>query len=152
MNGTFDCARFRDALIDHVDGSLPPADRAAARAHEGSCDPCGALAGAVRAQAALLSRLARPAPPSDLGLRIERALGARVAPRRSRLWMAWTAAAAAALFALVGFAGTQNGPAPERSVRIVDVELPDRGSFLGRYSPSVENPGATLLDPLVTSE
>jgi anti-sigma factor RsiW len=147
-----DCDRFRDALLDLVDGTLAPADLAAARAHERSCEACASLAGAVRTQSALLSRLPRPAPPADLGARIERALGARSVVRRPRRWMAWTAAAAALLLAVAGVAGTLRGSAPERSVRVVDVELPDRGSFLGRYSPSVENPGANLLDPLVTNE
>jgi hypothetical protein len=37
-------------------------------------------------------------------------------------------------------------------VRVVDVELPDRGSYLGRLSPNAENPMASLLDPLDSGE
>jgi len=146
------CDRFRDAVMDLVDTTLPPAAREEARTHERTCPECAGLARAVRGQSALLSRLPRPAPPSDLGWRIERALGSRAAVASPRRWSAWAAAAAAALVGVIGILSAPRGPQAERSVRVVDVELPDRGSFLGRVSPNVENPGASLLDPLVTSE
>ena len=154
MNGMTDpCAGLRDVLLDYVDGTLAPAGRDAARAHERSCAECAELIRTVRAQAALLSRLPRPAPPPDLGGRIERALGARGTVLRPSRWRAWTAAAAAGLVGAIAFFAAPRGPEAERSVRVVDVELPaDRGSYLGRVSPNVENPGASLLDPLVTSE
>jgi len=153
MNGISDpCAVFREGLMDHVDGTLHPAVRDAARAHESSCAPCGALARAVRSQAALLARLPRPAPPPDLGARIERALGSRGTLRRPRRWRAWTAAAAAVVVAAIGLVAAPRGPGAARSVQVVDVELPDRGKFLGRVSPNYENPAANLLDAFAAGE
>jgi anti-sigma factor RsiW len=153
MNAASDpCAAFRDGLMDYVDGTLPPAARDAARAHELSCAACAGLARSVRAQAAILSRLRRPAPPPDLGARIERALGPRGTVLRPRRWLAWTAAAAAILVAAIALVASPTGPAPARSVQVVDVELPDRGTFLRRVSPNFENPSASLLDPLVANE
>jgi predicted anti-sigma-YlaC factor YlaD len=146
------CAGFRDALMDVIDGTLSPAAHELAHLHEKSCSDCAGLARTVREQSALLSRLARPTPPSDLGMRIERALGARGAVVRPRRWRAWAAAAAAALVAAAGLLGSPRAPDAERSVEVVDVVLPDRGSFLGRISPSVDNPGAGLLDPLILVE
>ncbi len=148
MNGNSDpCGAFREGVMDHVDGTLHPAVRDAAAAHERSCAACAALARAVRVQSALLSRLPRPAPPADLGARIDRALGSRGTVLRRPRWRAWTAAAAAALLAAIGLVAAPRGPAAARSVQVVDIELPDRGSFLGRVSPNVENPSASLLDP-----
>ena len=78
MNGMSDpCAGLRDVLLVYVDGTLAAAGRDAVRMHEQSCAACAALLRSIRAQAALFSRLPRPAPPSDLGDRIERALGSR---------------------------------------------------------------------------
>jgi anti-sigma factor RsiW len=150
MNGF--CTGFRELLIDHVDGTLSPADRASASAHEASCAECADLARSVRSQSALLSRLPRPLPPADLGARIERALGSRGMVRRPRRWRAWAAAAAAALVAAIGLFASPRAPDVQRSIRVVDVELPDRGEALGRLSPSAADPGASLLDPLVTPE
>ena len=146
------CAGYRDVLMDVIDGTLSPAAREEARTHERSCSDCAGLARAAREQSALLARLPRPTPPSDLGMRIERALGLRGAVVRPRRWRAWAAAAAAALVAAAGLLGSPRTPDAERSVEVVDVVLPDRGSFLGRVSPSAENPGAGLLDPLILVE
>jgi hypothetical protein len=152
MNTDDPCGAFRDALMDFVDGTLPAAELDAARAHERACPECASLALTVRGQASLLSRVRRPLPPPDLGLRIERALGSRGAVVRPRRWGAWTAAAAAGLVAAIGLLGVPSRRAAERSVHVVDVELPERGSFLGQISPNLDNPGASLLDPLVTGE
>lgn len=149
---TDSCDGFRDVAMDYVDETLSPTARDAARAHERTCAACAELVRAVRDQAGLLSRLARPAPPLDLGGRIERALGTRGTLPRVHRWRAWTAAAAAAIVVAIGLVAAPRNAAPERSVRVVDIELPDRGSFLGRVSPNAENPGASLLDPLVTNE
>lgn len=153
MNGMTDpCAAFRDALMDYADGSLEPAARDAARAHERACAACASLTRSVREQAAIFSRLPRPAPPPDLGARIERALGTRGTVRSVARRRPWIAAAAAVLVAAAAFFAAPRSAAPERSVRIVDVELPDRGSFLGHVTPTAGDPGASLLDPLVSNE
>ena len=154
MTGLDACAVFRGGLMDHVEGALPPAAADAARAHEGACAACGPLARDIRAQVALFSRARRPAPPADLGARIEAALGARGRPEVRRRWGAWPgmAAAAAVAVAAIGLLGGPGSPAASRSVQVVDVVLPDRGSFLGRVSPNFDNPSASVLDPLVTGE
>ncbi len=148
------CAIFRESLLDYVDEALHPAVREVAHAHERSCPDCAGLVRSVREQRALLASLPRPAAPGNLGARIERALANSRRPAfRPRRWTAWTAAAAAAVLAAIGFmAGASRLRAPERSITVVDVELPDRGTLLGRFAPSYENPSASLLDPLVTNE
>jgi len=154
MNERIDsCAGFRDALMDVVDGTLSPAARESARAHERTCADCAELARTVREQSAILSRVRRPAPPADLGARIERALGARVTVQRPRRRMGWTAAAAAVLVAAIALVTAPTGPKAARSVQVVDIELPVRNAaFLRRVSPNFENPSASLLDPLVANE
>jgi len=52
----------------------------------------------------------------------------------------------------VGLLGAPRRQAPERTVQIVDVELPNRGAFLGRITPTQDNPEASLLDPLLTPD
>lgn len=155
MNSGDPCGLFRDGLMDYVDGALHLAVRDAARAHEQACPECAGLAAAVRNQAELLAGLPRPTAPPGLGDRIERALDARRAAAASRRWTGWAAvAAAAAALAIVLLPLHRDPPAPpaHRAVRVVDVELPDRGTLLGRFAPSYENPTASLLDPLVPSE
>jgi predicted anti-sigma-YlaC factor YlaD len=149
MNGQPDsCAAYRDALMDVLDGTAPPA----ARDHGRTCAACAELSRAFGAQAALLSRARRPLPPPDLGLRIEAALGSRGVRTRRPSWRAWAAAAAAAVIVAFSLRASPAPAAPERTVRVVDVELPDRGSYLGRLSPNAENPMASLLDPLDSGE
>jgi len=142
------CQEFRDAAMDLVDGTLAPAAEAAARAHERDCAACAAIIETVRRQSALLSRIRRPEPPQDLGGRIERALGSRGKVVHLSTWRAWTVAAAAAIAVTVGLIAAPRPASPERAVQIVDVELPNRGAFLGRITPTQENPEASLLDPL----
>lgn len=142
------CQEFCDAALDLVDGTPSPA----ARAHERDCTACAAIVETVRRQSALLSRVRRPEPPQDLGGRIERALGSRGKVVHLNRWRAWTVAAAAAIAVAVGLIAAPRSAAPERAVQIVDVELPNRGSFLGRITPTLENPEASLLDPLVTPD
>jgi len=155
MNSGDPCGIFRAGLMDYLDGALHPAVRDAARAHEQACAACGTLAAALRGQAALLAGLPRPSAPPDLGERIERALGARRAAPAPRRWTGWAAVAAAAAviaIALIPLHRDGPGPAPRRAVRIVDVDLPDRGTLLGRFAPNYENPTASPLDPLVANE
>jgi len=155
MNSGTPCGIFRDTVMDYLDGALHPAVGDAARAHEQSCAACAALAASIRSQAELLAGLPRPAAPPDLGGRIERAIGARrpaLAPRRWTGWAAVAAAAAVVAIAVVPLLRGDSAPAPRRAVRIVDVELPDRGTLLGRFAPNYENPTASPLDPLVANE
>ncbi|HEY3225908.1 MAG TPA: hypothetical protein VGK61_02795 [Planctomycetota bacterium] len=154
MTANAPCAIFRESLLDYLDEALHPAVREAARAHERSCAGCAGLVRSVREQRALLSALPRPAAPENLGARIERALASsRRAAFRPRRWTAWTAAAAAAAVVAIGLlAGIPRLRAPERSITVIDVELPDRGTLLGRFAPSYENPTGSLLDPLVSNE
>jgi len=154
MTASAPCAIFRESLLDYLDEALHPAVREAARAHERSCADCAGLVRSVREQRALLSSLPRPAAPWDLGARIERAVAnSRRASARPRRWMAWTAAAAAAAVAAIGLvAAAPRLGAPARSLTVVEVELPDRGTLLGRFAPSYENPTGSLLDPLVSNE
>jgi len=89
---------------------------------------------------------------SASGARIERALGARGKAVRLVRWRAWTAAAAALLIAAIAMVASPRPRAPERAVQVVDVELPNRGAFLGRITPTLDNPDASLLDPLMAPE
>jgi predicted anti-sigma-YlaC factor YlaD len=155
MNSGDPCGLFRDGVMDSLDGALHPAARDAARAHEQACSACAGLAAAIRSQADLLAGLPRPAAPPGLGERIERALDARRSAAVSRRWSGWAAvAAAAAVLAVVLLPLHRDPSAPpaHRTVRVVDVELPDRGTLLGRFAPNYENPTASPLDPLVANE
>jgi hypothetical protein len=114
MNGMTDpCAGLRDVLLDYVDGTLAPADRDAARAHERSCAACAEMIRTVRAQAALLSKLPRPARRRNPAAGSN---GRQPGPGPSALspWRAWTAAAAAGL---VGDRLLRRPRGPEASAR-----------------------------------
>jgi anti-sigma factor RsiW len=88
-------------LSDFVDGTLSTAARAEVSAHVAACHECRALVEELRRVQSAVRQLPPLEPPRDAWPRIERALRASGASRRSSRWP-WLAAAAAVILVALG--------------------------------------------------
>jgi len=98
------CTEVRDLLVEHVLGTLSPADRQAVDEHLLWCAGCRHEAMGLAESASVLGHAAGPAdPPPGLGDRVVAAVGA--ASGRRRRSRAGVLAAVLAAFLVVGTAG-----------------------------------------------
>jgi hypothetical protein len=142
---TESCREWRESLGAYALGRLPADERASLEAHMEGCPGCRAEASSLVAVSRLLPHAdpkhfgPAPAPPPELGRRIEAAIGAerREGRRRRRLRLGFavsgaTAIAAAAILAIFVLSDG-GGPGPEQHVTFRS--LPDGVKIAATLEP-----------------
>jgi anti-sigma factor RsiW len=108
------CAAYRDAIAEHVDGTLDSSRVAALERHLESCAACAALISDLRRITAAAPSLATLTPPPSLGARIAATAGAErtEGSRRARLHRRLAIAASLLLVVSIGLFLFRGGRAP----------------------------------------